>query len=89
MAPASCGVGYEPLEPQNQGVASFDRARRTVASNVRRRRIGLGLTQEDFAERANLDVRHVQKIEAGDVNLTLRTLSVVAKALRLSMRDLF
>ena len=56
---------------------------------MRRRRIGLGLTQEDFAERANLDVRHVQKIEAGDVNLTLRTLSVVAKALRLSMRDLF
>lgn len=82
-------MGYGPLGRQNQGVSPFDRARRTVASNVRRRRIGLGLTQEDFAEHANLDVRHVQKIEAGDVNLTLRTLSVVAKALRLSLRDLF
>jgi transcriptional regulator with XRE-family HTH domain len=41
------------------------------------------------ARRTNLDVRHLQKVEAADVNLTLKTLGALAKGLRVSLRDFF
>ena len=63
-------------------------AKRTIAKRVRARRLDLGLSQEQFAERADLDVRHVQKIEAGESNATLETLLKVSRALGMSLRDL-
>jgi transcriptional regulator with XRE-family HTH domain len=73
----------------NWRVALYERAKKAVASNLRRRRADMHLTQEDLAGRTDLDVRHLQKIEAGEVNLTLKTLAALAKGLRVSLRDLF
>lgn len=70
-------------------VSPLDRAKRLVAKNVRKRRMSLGLTQEALAERAEIDTRHLQKIEAAELNLTLATLSALARAIRLPLRDLF
>ena len=39
------------------------------------------MTQERIAERLDLGARHVQKIEAGDVNVTLATLLRFAEVL--------
>lgn len=39
------------------------------------------LTQEEVANRAGIGWRHVQKIEAGEINTTLRTISRIAAAL--------
>lgn len=54
---------------------------RRVARNVRRLRLAAGMTLEVAAERADLHVRHWQKIEAALMNLTIGTLARLATAL--------
>lgn len=81
-------MGGTVYERHDGCVASFTQAKRTIARRVRARRSELGLSQEDVAGAADMDVRHIQKIEAGEVNLTLQTLCKVAKALRLSVAEL-
>ena len=44
-----------------------------VGSNLRALRERRGLTQDHLAHLAGLATRHLQKIEAGQVNVTLRT----------------
>lgn len=67
----------------------FDRERRRLAQAVRRRRIELGLTQEEAAHATRLATRHYQKLEAGELNVTLRTLVRVADAFENEVADLF
>jgi transcriptional regulator with XRE-family HTH domain len=55
---------------------------------MRQRRNELGLSQEATAERMQITTRHFQKIEAGDLNLTLRTLCRLADALHIKPADL-
>ena len=42
-------------------------------ANVRRERMALGITQERLAELVDLNIRTVQKIEAGEINILLTT----------------
>ncbi len=51
-------------------------------ANVRRERYARGLTQQQFAESVDLNIRTVQKIEAGDINILLTTLLRIQRALR-------
>ena len=53
-----------------------------LSKNIRKRRESLGLTQEQVAEHMQIAARHYQKIEAAELNVTLRTLCRVADALR-------
>lgn len=55
--------------------------RRRLAYHVRRYREGANLTLEVASERGDLNWRHWQKVEAGEVNVTLRTLNRLANAL--------
>jgi transcriptional regulator with XRE-family HTH domain len=50
-------------------------------ANVRRERSAKGLTQERFAELVDLNIRTVQKIEAGHINILLTTLLRIQRAL--------
>jgi transcriptional regulator with XRE-family HTH domain len=63
--------------------------RRLLAANVTRYRGTLGLTVETAAERADLDRRHWQKVEAGEANATLRTLARLSRALHVAVPLLF
>ncbi|HEY3315291.1 MAG TPA: helix-turn-helix transcriptional regulator [Bacillota bacterium] len=63
--------------------------RRLLALNVRRIRLLRGFTQEAAAARAGIAVRHYQKIEAGEVNVTLDTLARVAQGLGTEVVELF
>ena len=56
---------------------------------MRRLRIARGLTQEADAERAGLVTRHLQKIEAAEVNVTLHTLVRLALTLGVDAVTLF
>ena len=56
--------------------------------NVRRQRIRRELTQEALAELVDLNIRTVQKIEAGDVNILLTTVLRFQKALNCSWESL-
>jgi transcriptional regulator with XRE-family HTH domain len=46
------------------------------------------MTQEAVAERLHMVPRHYQKVEAGDLNITLGTLCKLALVLRTTPRDL-
>ena len=59
-----------------------------LAQNVRRRRELAKLTLEEAAHRAGMAWRHLQKVEAGEVNATLRTLVRLADALAVTPAEL-
>ena len=50
-------------------------------ANVRRERIARGITQEKLAELVDLNIRSVQKIEAGKINVLVTTTMRIQKAL--------
>lgn len=60
-----------------------------VARGISARRRALGLTQEALADRLELAVKNVQRIEAGAQNLTLASLERIARALETSAATLF
>lgn len=50
-----------------------------------------GLTQADLANRAELNIRQIQKIENGEAkteNIALKTMQAIAKALNTKIDDL-
>ena len=55
---------------------------RKLGANVRRERSARNLTQEQLAERADLHLRSLQKIEAGQINLLLTTVYRLKRALK-------
>jgi transcriptional regulator with XRE-family HTH domain len=65
------------------------RACQDLGRRVREVRTGRGWTQEAAAERLGIDVRELQRIEAGRVNLTLHTLLRLARVLGAPVRELF
>jgi transcriptional regulator with XRE-family HTH domain len=68
--------------------SSYRRLQRTLAANVRRYRKERQLTQEAAAQAMGMATRHFQKLESGELNVTLRTLAAVAKALGVNIADL-
>ena len=56
--------------------------------NVRRERMAKKITQEKLAELVDLNIRSLQKIEAGSVNILLTTVLRLHKALGCSWDDL-
>ncbi len=56
---------------------------------MRRLRTGLGLSQEQLAERAGLHWTHISGIERAQYNLKLSTLTRVALGLDISLSELF
>jgi transcriptional regulator with XRE-family HTH domain len=67
---------------------TFQAARRRLAQNLARLRAAQGLTFEMLANRSGLHWRHIQKIEAGDMNITMLTLSRLADGLSVDIQDL-
>jgi len=66
----------------------YNRARKRLSAALKRRRKALSLSQEDVADLLGIVTRQYQKIEAGEVNVTLRTLARLATVLRSEPRDL-
>lgn len=62
---------------------------RRIGANVRRERIRAALTQEKLAERANLNIRTVQKIEAGQMDFLVTTAMRIQRAIACSWKDFF
>jgi transcriptional regulator with XRE-family HTH domain len=54
---------------------------RQFGANLRRERMARNLTQEKLAELADLNIRTVQKIEAGQVNILITTLLRIQRGL--------
>ena len=58
-------------------------------ANVRRERTAKGWTQEQLAEWGDLNIRTVQKIEAGQINILLTTVTRIQRALGCPLNRLF
>ena len=56
---------------------------------MRELRLERGLTQEEAANRAGLDAKHFQELEAGKINITVASLLGIAKALEATVAELF
>lgn len=69
--------------------ATFKSTLKAVGQRVRASRVRAGLTQEKAAASAGIGYKRYQRIESGDVNLTLRTVYRLAKALHLDFWTLF
>jgi len=56
---------------------------------LRQRRRRLGVSQEEFADLCGLDRTYVGGIERGERNLALVNIEKLARALKISLSDLF
>jgi len=61
---------------------------RSIGAKVRRLRRDAGLTVKELAARADLSVRFVSQLEAGEANIAVGRLARVATSLRASLPDL-
>ncbi|WP_374801275.1 helix-turn-helix domain-containing protein [Aerosakkonema funiforme] len=59
-----------------------------MASNLKRLRKELGISQEDLAEKCGLHRTYVGAIERSERNITLQTLEKLAESLGVSPHDL-
>ena len=59
-----------------------------LGDNIRRERVARGMTQEQLAEFADLNIRNVQRIEAGEIDVVLSTTARIKKALGCSWQKL-
>ena len=72
------------LDSQTMPAPASLRARELMlqlGGNVQRLRVKHGWTQEHFAELAGLDLSYAQRVERGEINLTLSSLATFADAL--------
>ena len=67
---------------------SLKKQLKTFGANLRRVRTAQGITQEKLAELADLNIRTIQKIEAGQTNILITTAKRIQKALKCDWNDL-
>ena len=62
---------------------------RALGKNLNRLRMSAGLTQEKLAEKADITLRYVQQLEAGQRNPSIPTLVRLHRALACKYDDIF
>lgn len=62
---------------------------RVLGQNIRQLRKESRLTQEDIADKARLNSSYYGRIERGEINVTIETLSAIAQALNVDTTELF
>lgn len=67
----------------------FQKEREALGKTIEGLRKKRGMTQEDLADRASINVSYLAKIENGYVNTTVRYLVKLARGLKVPVRGLF
>ena len=62
--------------------------RRAVGETIRSYRKQSQLSQEKLAEKADLNPKYLSEVERGRANISLDAMVRIAKALKISLRDL-
>lgn len=78
-----------PHRPRDQRPRRFSAELKTLGNQLRTLRTVRGWTLEEAAERTNIDWKHLQKIEAGLVNLTMLTVVRIAEGYEVPIWVLF
>ncbi|HCN84537.1 MAG TPA: XRE family transcriptional regulator [Sphingobacteriaceae bacterium] len=56
---------------------------------IRKLRTEKGISTEKLSVLAGIDYRHLSNVELGNVNTTISTASLIAKGLKIELKDLF
>lgn len=59
-----------------------------IGSHIKEVRISCGISQQDLAAKCNFEKSNMSRIEAGKVNLTIRTLYKISVALGVEFKDI-
>jgi transcriptional regulator with XRE-family HTH domain len=62
---------------------------RDLGFRIRDRRKARGLTQQDLGDRCELHRTFIGSVERGERNLSILNLRLIARVLRVSLRELF
>lgn len=62
---------------------------KTFGERVRKLRKEAGMSQEEFGFQANLHRTYIGAIERGEQNVSLRNIKKLARALKISLSELF
>jgi DNA-binding XRE family transcriptional regulator len=72
-----------------RGNPALGRVARKLGKRIRALRKEQGFSQESLAELADIAARHMREIEHGRMNITIATALAIAKALDVSLSELF
>ena len=62
---------------------------KAFGKNLKMLRIEANLSQEDLANDCDISISQIGRIERGEINTTISTLFVLARALNIEVKDLF
>ena len=62
---------------------------RSFGISIRQKRLLKGFSQEELAHRCEIDSRQIGRIERGEINTTISTVFALARALELTVANLF
>ncbi len=79
----------ERASRKHRATRRFSKLAVALGKKVRQLRQEREWTLEETADRANLDWKHLQKVEAGLLNVTLVTLDRLAFAFKVTVAELF
>jgi transcriptional regulator with XRE-family HTH domain len=74
------------MRAESRTLMSSRQFQKQVAGRIKQRRLARGLLQKDL-EKFGYSLRHYQKIESGELNLTLKTLFKISQALNTEVTD--
>jgi transcriptional regulator with XRE-family HTH domain len=74
---------------KNKSDESLQEFLKLIASNFKKERIEQGFTQEKLAEMNDIDYKYYQRIESGNVNITMKTLLKLSESLNINPLKLF
>jgi len=66
-----------------------DQLLKTFGQRIRQLRVSKGISQEDFAEMAELHRTYISDVERGERNVSIATAYRIAQALGVDLKDLF
>lgn len=74
---------------KKQNITSRDKFLKEIGLKIAKRRNLLGISQEDLADKADLDRTYISGIERGKRNLSVFTLKKIIESLELKIKDFF
>jgi len=78
-----------PSRPRDERPATYDAEIAALGARVRKIRLIRGWTLEVAAERTGVDWKHLQKIEAAQLNPTIMTIARIAEGYQVPLWVLF
>lgn len=74
---------------KKQNITSRDKFLKEIGLKIAKRRNLLGISQEDLADKSDLDRTYISGIERGKRNLSVFTLKKIIESLDLKLKDFF